>query len=217
MNYQRIYDSIINKAKSQNRVKSKDTYYEAHHIVPVCLGGEGKTSHWKIHPNIVLLTGREHFLAHWLLHLIYPDNIKLTRAFVMMCNVKDGVQQRYTPSSRIIEYARILHIQYSRGQSGYWKGRHLSDEAKDKLRQLNLGRKHTNETKRKMSESRKGKKVNPDAGKKISESKKGISFSQDHKDKLSQVKTGKPWTQKQWESRGLLNKKEPNVFTSDSN
>ena len=93
MNYQRIYDSLINKAKSQNRVKSKDTYYEAHHIVPVCLGGEGRTSHWKTHPNLVLLTGREHFLAHWLLHLIHPDNTKLTRAFVMMCNVKDDIQR----------------------------------------------------------------------------------------------------------------------------
>jgi hypothetical protein len=210
MNYQRIYDSIINKAKSQNRVKSKDTYYEAHHIVPVCLGGEGKTSHWKSHPNIVLLTGREHFLAHWLLHEIYPDNHKLARAFVMMCKVKDSVQQRYTPSSRIIEYARIVHINYSRGQKGFWKDKHLSEEAKDKLRLCNLGRKHTDETKQKMSRSRKGKSANPYAGSKISAAKKGVIFSEDHRDKLSKAKIGKPWSQKQWEARGLVKKEVDN-------
>ena len=61
MNYQKIYESIINKAKSENRKKHNGTYYENHHIKPRCLnGGEEKE-------NKVLLTAKEHFICHKLL------------------------------------------------------------------------------------------------------------------------------------------------------
>lgn len=48
MNYQRIYDSIIQGAKSKNRKRINKTnvnyvnyvYYEKHHIIPRCIGGE---------------------------------------------------------------------------------------------------------------------------------------------------------------------------------
>ena len=203
MNYQKIHDSIINRAKSEQRIKSKDTYYEAHHIIPTCLGGDGTTKRWRTHPNIVLLTGREHFLCHWLLHEIYPENKKLTRAFVMMCNVKDKLQQRYTPSSRVIEYARMLHIQYSRGSAGYWKGKHLTEEAKEKLRQHNIGRTHTEDSKKKMSESQKGRTHTEDSKKKMSESKKGVKFTDDHREKLKQAKLGKKQKPEHVESRRL--------------
>ena len=108
MNYQRIYDQIIDRAKKEKRVKVKGgTYYEAHHIIPKCLGGEGKTSQWRTHPNIVLLTGREHFVCHWLLYRIYPENTKLVFAFWAMCNQKSKYQEeRYLSSSRTYEEAR---------------------------------------------------------------------------------------------------------------
>jgi hypothetical protein len=106
MNYQKIYDSIIAKAKSENRVKGKDTYYEAHHIIPKCLDGEGLTKQWKTHPNIILLTGREHFLCHRLLHEIYPNNSKIFYAFSMMF-LNNANQSRYIPNARSYEYLRI--------------------------------------------------------------------------------------------------------------
>ena len=37
MNYQKIYKDLMTKAKSQNRVKSRDQYFEKHHIIPDCL------------------------------------------------------------------------------------------------------------------------------------------------------------------------------------
>jgi len=203
MNYQRIYDSIINRAKSEGRVKSKDTYYEAHHIVPVCLGGEGDTGRWRTHPNIVLLTGREHFLCHWLLHSMRPENQKLTKAFVMMCNVKDKVQQRYVPSSRVIEYARMLHIQCSRGSAGYWKGKHLTEEAKEKLRKCNIGRTHTEDTKKKLRQRSTGRTHTEESIKKMSESKKGVKFTDDHREKLKQAKLGNSHSQ---ETRNKMSK-----------
>ena len=108
MNYQRIYDQIIKRAKSENRQKSGDVYYEAHHIIPRCLGGSNNKD------NLVFLTAREHFLCHWLLHEIYPNNGKLLLAFDMMCKVKDKNQDRYIPSSRIVEYAKISASKYKK-------------------------------------------------------------------------------------------------------
>lgn len=61
MNYRRLYDALIFNAKSQMRIKGCGVYYEKHHIMPKCLGGNNSKD------NLVLLTGREHFLAHWLL------------------------------------------------------------------------------------------------------------------------------------------------------
>ena len=105
MNYQRIYDQIIERAKSENRQKSGDIYYEAHHIIPRCLGGSNNKD------NLVFLTAREHFLCHWLLHEIYPDNNRLFYAFRMMCKMKSKNNIfRYIPSSRIVEYQKLKHI-----------------------------------------------------------------------------------------------------------
>jgi len=85
MNYQKIYDDLIFKAKSQDRSKKEHTYYEAHHIIPVSLGGEGCRTNLS-HPNIVLLTAREHLISHRLLHLIHPENTKLAFAYWSMAH-----------------------------------------------------------------------------------------------------------------------------------
>jgi len=61
MNYQRIYDQIIERAKKENRKKEEGFYYERHHIVPKCLGGNNTKD------NLVLLTAKEHYIVHRLL------------------------------------------------------------------------------------------------------------------------------------------------------
>jgi hypothetical protein len=81
MDYKKIYDDLISKARSENRIKNAGTYYEAHHIIPKCLGGEGTVNQWKKHPNIILLTAKEHFVAHKLLCEIYPNEPKLISAY----------------------------------------------------------------------------------------------------------------------------------------
>ena len=57
MNYQRLHDSIIERAR--NRTLDEGVYYERHHILPKCEGGEqsGPT---------VSLTQKEHALVHFL-------------------------------------------------------------------------------------------------------------------------------------------------------
>lgn len=90
MNYQRIYNQIIERAQSRGSV---DGYCEKHHIVPKALGG------LDISENLVELTAREHFVAHWLLARVHGG--KMWYAFQMMCNMKNPYQEhRYTPSSR---------------------------------------------------------------------------------------------------------------------
>jgi hypothetical protein len=109
MNYQRIYDQIIDRAQKENREKGTGVYYEAHHIIPKCLGGEGRVSQWKTHSNVILLTAREHFLTHRLLTKIHPGNSKLVFAFWGMCNQKNKNQEeRHTPSNRVYGEAREL-------------------------------------------------------------------------------------------------------------
>jgi hypothetical protein len=74
MNYSKIYDRLIEKAKNRNI----EGYYERHHIIPRCVGGSDDKE------NLVDLTPEEHYLAHQLLVKIYPDNLKLVKAASMM-------------------------------------------------------------------------------------------------------------------------------------
>lgn len=128
MNYQRIYDQIIDRAKKEDRIYGKDTYYERHHIVPKCRGGEGKVTQWKTHQNIIILTAREHFICHWLLCRIYPNDRKLAHAFWFMCKQKANNQQRkYTVSSRTYAEA-VSNLKFT-------------EEHKEKIRKTRVGKK----------------------------------------------------------------------------
>jgi hypothetical protein len=95
MNYLKIYNQIIDRAKG----REIEGYTEKHHIIPKCMNGTNNPD------NLVKLTAREHFLAHWLLHEIYPNNTDLKYAFWSMCRSSDN-QKRYKPSSRVYEYSK---------------------------------------------------------------------------------------------------------------
>lgn len=80
MNYKRIYDQLIDRAK--NRVL--EGYKERHHIIPKCLGGTNKKE------NLADLTAEEHYLAHQLLVRIHPGERKLVFALNAMYISKEG-------------------------------------------------------------------------------------------------------------------------------
>lgn len=91
MDYQKIYDQIIDRAKG----RILEGYREKHHIIPKCMGGSNEKE------NLVELTAREHFICHWLLCRIYPENRKLGHAFWFMSKQNSPTQQRdYIVSSR---------------------------------------------------------------------------------------------------------------------
>lgn len=74
MNYQPIYNNLIDRAAH----RISEGYVEKHHIVPRCLGGSDASA------NIASLTPEEHFLAHQLLVKLYPTNVHLANAAMIM-------------------------------------------------------------------------------------------------------------------------------------
>lgn len=103
MNYKRIYDDLIESRLllKKERIKLKRSgkqYFEAHHIVPKSMGGEGGLQSYT-HPNIVLLTAREHYIAHALLWLIHR-NPPMAKAFWTMFSVNS---KKVVTSSRMFE------------------------------------------------------------------------------------------------------------------
>ena len=120
MNYLNItYDEFIANtitSRGQWNVLDETVYWEGHHIVPRCLGGEGKAR--SKHPNIIWLLPHEHFIAHYLLCLKYPDNYKIGSALhAMMYGLNrsrvhiDPTQIDLVAFSELYEKARILVYQ----------------------------------------------------------------------------------------------------------
>lgn len=137
MNYQKIYEDLISKAKSENRIKLKRNdpnfiYYEKHHIIPKCLNGNNSKE------NLVLLTAREHFVAHKLLYFINQDNKHLFNAYFIMSTTKRNSIKGYCRiSSKEYERLKILN---SICVSNFHLGKKHSEETKIKQRKAALGR-----------------------------------------------------------------------------
>lgn len=192
MNYKKIYNSIIKKAKNSSRYKTDKfkldyVYYEAHHIIPKCLGGQGLCSEWKYHENIVLLTPKEHFICHLLLTKIYPNNNLLIFALWMMCNTtktKTG-QSRYVPSSKLYEDIKIKKSKLKLTKE------HILKLSKSKIGNKNgsgnKGKKHdtpSEETKRKIGNSNKGRIHNDISKLNMSKAHIGNKHSEETKQKM---------------------------------
>lgn len=163
MNYYKNYIDYIAYVKTKNRKKlnKKDkeyVYYENHHIIPRCMGGNNDDK------NLVLLTAREHFLAHYLLVKIYKNTEyygKLSLAFFQFTyrKNKNGQQSRIY-NSKLYDYCR-KNLDLS-----------LSEDRKNKISETRkkheiglgeknpfYGRKHSQETIQKMKKSQ-HKRVN---------------------------------------------------------
>ncbi len=123
MNYQKIYNQIIERAKN----RKLEGYVEKHHIIPKCIGGGDEKG------NIVQLTAREHFICHLLLVEIYPENIKLKQALWLMAIGKNTIKcKHYKISTKIYEHLKLKQITLMKGNK------------------YHLNKKHTEETKRKI-------------------------------------------------------------------
>jgi hypothetical protein len=135
MDYQKIYNQIIERAKT----RQLDGYKERHHIIPKCLGGNNDKS------NLVDLTAREHFLCHMLLVEIYSNEYKLKHALFLMAIGKQKIKEKtYVISSRIYER---LKTEYSE----MLVGKQQTQETKDK-KSKSMSKVWDNKTKEEMSE-----------------------------------------------------------------
>lgn len=200
MNYTKIYNNLIDKAKNRNITKG--VYSEVHHIIPRCMGGSDENA------NLIRLLPEEHFIAHQLLIKIYPENKNLILAFGYMAS------KTYGKKNKIYGWLRkLLSIKMSEINKG--KKRVFTEEHKAKLSESNRRRKgkyseeHKNkisnslkgrvgvtpsiETRAKLSKALKGKSTGPNP--KLAEynkSRTGKSLSEEHKAKLRKPKSKKP-------------------------
>jgi hypothetical protein len=193
MNYQKIHDAIIERAKT----RKLEDYKERHHIIPRCMGGTNTPE------NLVDLTAREHFIIHKLLCEIYPAETKLHYALWRMMHLQTKNHERsYNISNREYNIRKQIHKEYIKqlGLSNKGKkhsqetilkraaslrGKKHSTKTIEKYKQRpqsikgvskptpwNIGKKHSIETKEKMSLAQKGKKLSEETKLKISESVK---------------------------------------------
>lgn len=141
MNYSDHYDRLI--IRGQNRTP-QDGYFEKHHVVPRCLGGDDSEI------NLVLLTAEEHFVAHQLLVKLHPANTSLIYAAKQM-TISGRGQQR--ANNKLYGWLRRKHIEAHteriRGNS-YAKGNKLSDATRKRMSESHKGKKHSEAIKEKI-------------------------------------------------------------------
>jgi hypothetical protein len=146
MNYQKIHDQIIERAKT----RQLEGYKEQHHIVPKCIGGTNDKD------NLVSLTAREHFIIHKILCEIHPTNKKLHDAVWCMIHLVNKHHQRgYVVSNREYEYLKkrrsVFLSETQSGENNPFFGKTHSIENKklfgENAKKLHTGRKRTQQTK----------------------------------------------------------------------
>lgn len=194
--YKKVYNKIIRRAKKRGLDKnSLEGYYEKHHIVPKCLGGDNKKD------NLVLLTAKEHFIAHRILYRLHPDNYKLLMAVIAMLSPGNVNNHRETVSLSTAQYYRKLHADSLRGKhlseqtrkkiSDGNKGRKLSQEQVELLRRINTGKHPTEETRRRMSIAHSRENLSEEIIEKIRKSSTGRKHTEETKRKISIANSGK--------------------------
>jgi hypothetical protein len=172
--YEKWYKNITDRG--QTRITNERT--ESHHIVPKCLGGTDNKN------NLTNVTLREHFICHWLLTKIYygKERHQLLKALWMM-KAENQNQSRYKTkiTSRVYatlreEYIKLQSIKVTGKGNGFY-GKTHTPEAREKIRQKNLGNKLTPEQHARLVANTKGKKKPP--------------ITDEHRAKLSAAKRGK--------------------------
>lgn len=136
LNYKKIYDALVEKAKVRGLDKSKyEGYFEIHHIVPRSVGGSNDLS------NLVMFTGREHYIAHMLLWKAYPGNRSLMRAAKIMSSRVGRHSQSYKTKGKIsskvyerlrFEYSEAVKIQCA-GEGNPFYGKTHSEDTVEKM------------------------------------------------------------------------------------
>lgn len=162
MNYQLHYDRLIARAKS----RSLSGYVERHHIIPRCIGGGNSPD------NIVKLTPEEHYVAHQLLIRIYPNQLRLAHAALMMASRCSG-----NKPYGWLRKANSLAMKGNKRSAG----RVLSDDAKRRIGKVHIGNKWAS-----------GRVLSEESRKKISDALRGKAKSEEHRKKLSEARIQKP-------------------------
>jgi len=181
MNYQKIYNNLIDRALS----RISNGYVEKHHIVPRCLGGTDAKE------NIVNLYPEEHYLAHLLLCKLNKGNSKLLYAAM---NMTSG--SMINNGKRNNKAYGWLRRHYAESISGDNNPSRRTPNLQKEAAKKRVGQKRTEETKAKMSLAQKGRTFSEETKQKMSIAAKNKPLvSLETREKLSAKSKGRvgPW------------------------
>lgn len=188
MNYTKIYESLVNKAKERQLT----VYTERHHIIPRCIGGTDNID------NIIRLTPEEHYVAHQLLIKIYPNESRLVLAARYMTNgnKKNGgrinnkmygwLKRLFSETMRNLNIGRTQSEETRKKRSEATKGIKRKPLSKESIEKRTATRKangsgtskrrpRTNAEKKKLSDANKGRIPTNKGTPHTAENKKKIS------------------------------------------
>jgi hypothetical protein len=198
MNYQRHYDTLIERARHRQVVG----YVEHHHVVPRCMGGNDEKT------NIVPLTPEEHFVAHQLLTKMYPDNKKLIFAAWGMTqgkwrnNKKFGwLRKKRAEAQQGIKLSESAKKKISESRIG----KKLTDDAAQKLHEARRKSGTSKETRMKLSVALQGRPKTDHHKKALSDARKALNYTPELRDKLASNK-GKKLNEAQYQAFVMSNK-----------
>lgn len=225
--YKKWYDNIC--LNGQKRIT--DEYTERHHIVPESFYVDRKRKGYagwlegnsNAAENLTRLTDREHELAHYLLTKIHKDDnrayFKVLKAYEMRSMVNHNQQEKRHFSSRRLAGVRAerakLQSEAMKGEGNPMYNKTHTADAKDRIRQKNLGNKLTPEQHAKLVKNCTGKKKPPiteEHRAKLSAAKQGennnrygVKVKQSTRDKIGAKIKGRKQTEEEKQRRGLAN------------
>lgn len=161
MEYSKVYYNIIERGKTRGCDKKKlKGYYEAHHIIPKCMGGVDSKD------NLVLLTAKEHFICHLLLEKIYPNEKGLALAAYRLIYGNEEFRKEIRVNSKTISDVKQRAIESIRKygkerKHGENERKIISKKAKERWKNfVDSGR--IEYIKKNISESTKKSMMNPE-------------------------------------------------------
>jgi hypothetical protein len=185
MNYQRIHDAIVERAKTRTLVG----YVERPHIIPRCMGGSNHKS------NIVRLTAAEHFVVHQLLVKMHPGNKYLIAAVQMMTIGTQFVVRNNKLYSWVRAKLQGVDRRSEKNKTALAlaaKNRVCSESTKAKMRAARVGMVFSEEHKAALRVARANstyvRVASTETRQKISIAKKGKPLSESHKNALRVAK-----------------------------
>lgn len=146
MDYNKIYNNIIERAKQRQIENPINGYKEIHHVIPRSIGGSNEPT------NLVELTLKEHFLCHELLVYIYPNNKEVVYALWMMTtttiaskynssNRNKNAQQIHISASQY-ERIKLLYIKFkSQKRYSIQERKNVSDGTKNAMQDIEIRKK----------------------------------------------------------------------------
>ena len=204
MNYQKIYNNLINRATR----RISEGYVEKHHIVPRCLGGTDAKE------NIVSLYPEEHYLAHLLLCKVNKGNSKLLYAAM---NMTSG--SMINNGKRNNKAYGWLRRQYAESMSGNNNPARRIPNLQKEAAKKRVGQKRSEETKARMSAAQKGRTFTEETKQKMSiAAKNKPPISLETREKLSAKSKGRvgPWAGKKQPADVVAKRAEANRGRKDT-